>query len=136
MPAIGSLTQLAKLELDLYDLREKLSVTLAMLEEQRFGVLNPKIVLKVVSEAYGIPVGYMISKNRTKEMIMARQVAQYLMKVVLGMSYPAIARATNVAHHTTALYSVEKIRKLRAQDGAFHVMVGDLERGLRGVKHE
>jgi chromosomal replication initiator protein len=125
--------QLAKIELGLYELRERINVTLGMLEEHRFGALNPKRVLKDVSEAYGVPTGAITSNNRTHEVITARQVAQYLMKVVLGMSYPAIARATGLKNHTTALYSVEKIRAMRVNDKSFHAMVGDIERGLREV---
>ena len=65
----------------------------------------------------------MRSKLRTKPVATARQVAMYLCKKSTSLSYPEVGKQFNNKHHSTVMYSVEKIEKMRSEDS-------DLDRTL------
>jgi len=46
----------------------------------------------------------------------SRQISMYLAKHVGGWSTPKIGRFYNGRHHTTVLYAIEKIERLRSQE--------------------
>ena len=60
----------------------------------------------------------------------SRQISMYLAKHVGGWSTPQIGRFYNGRHHTTVLYAIEKIERLRNQDPSvdalLDVILGDL----------
>jgi len=61
----------------------------------------------------------------------SRQISMYLAKHVGGWSTPQIGRFYNGRHHTTVLYAIEKIERLRKQepsiDALLEVLSGDLQ---------
>jgi chromosomal replication initiator protein len=73
-------------------------------------------IIKVVARHYGLKVGEIKSKSNTKQIAFPRQVAMYLCKQLTGLSYPEIGRQFNDKHHSTVMYSVDKIEQLRASD--------------------
>ena len=86
-------------------------------------------IIKLVARHYGLKVGEIKSKSNAKQIAFPRQVAMYLCKQLTGLSYPEIGRQFNDKHHSTVMYSVDKILKLRATDA-------ELERTLDGMtKH-
>jgi hypothetical protein len=60
----------------------------------------------------------------------SRQISMYLAKHVGGWSTPQIGRFYNGRHHTTVLYAIGKIERLRSQepsvDALLEVLAGDL----------
>ena len=82
-------------------------------DQQR--VLAPEII-KFVSRHYGLKVSEIKSRNNAKQIAFPRQVAMYLCKQLTDLSYPDIGKHFNNKHHSTVMYSVEKIEKLRATD--------------------
>ncbi|HLF55555.1 MAG TPA: chromosomal replication initiator protein DnaA [Thermoanaerobaculia bacterium] len=73
-------------------------------------------IIKFVARHYGLKVGEIKSKSNTKQIAFPRQVAMYLCKQLTGLSYPEIGRQFNDKHHSTVMYSVDKIEQLRATD--------------------
>ena len=53
------------------------------------------------------------SRNNTKQIAFPRQVAMYLCKKLTDLSYPEIGKQFNDKHHSTVMYSVEKIEDMR-----------------------
>jgi chromosomal replication initiator protein len=51
------------------------------------------------------------SPSRTKEVVLPRQIAMYLLRSELHMSFPKISNELGRKDHTTAIYGVEKIEK-------------------------
>ena len=82
-------------------------------DDQR--VLAPEII-KSVARHYGLKVSEIKSKNNAKQIAFPRQVAMFLCKQLTELSYPDIGKQFNNKHHSTVMYSVEKINKLRADD--------------------
>jgi chromosomal replication initiator protein len=73
-------------------------------------------IIKFVARHYGLKVGEIKSKSNAKQIAFPRQVAMYLCKQLTDLSYPEIGRQFNDKHHSTVMYSVEKIDNLRSTD--------------------
>jgi chromosomal replication initiator protein len=71
-------------------------------------------IIKLVARHYGLKVGEIKSKSNSKQIAFPRQVAMYLCKQLTDLSYPEIGRQFNDKHHSTVMYSVDKIEQLRA----------------------
>ncbi len=76
-------------------------------------------IVKHVAAHYGLRVTEIKSKNNSKQIAFPRQVAMYLCKQLTDLSYPEIGRLFNDKHHSTVMYSVEKIQGLRGKDEDF-----------------
>ncbi len=83
-------------------------------------------IIKFVARHYGLKVSEIKSKSNSKQIAFPRQVAMFLCKELTDLSYPEIGRQFNDKHHSTVMYSVDKILKLRATDA-------ELERTLDGM---
>jgi chromosomal replication initiator protein len=76
-------------------------------------------VIKFVARHYGLKVSEIKSKSNQKQIAFPRQVAMWMCKRLTELSYPDIGRQFNDKHHSTVMYSVEKIEKLREGDAEF-----------------
>ncbi|MEO8277358.1 MAG: chromosomal replication initiator protein DnaA [Thermoanaerobaculia bacterium] len=83
-------------------------------------------IIKFVARHYGLKVSEIKSKSNSKQIAFPRQVAMFLCKELTELSYPEIGRQFNDKHHSTVMYSVDKILKLRSTDA-------ELERTLDGM---
>ena len=83
-------------------------------------------IIKFVARHYGLKVSEIKSKSNSKQIAFPRQVAMFLCKELTDLSYPEIGRQFNDKHHSTVMYSVDKILKLRSTDA-------ELERTLDGM---
>ena len=76
-------------------------------------------VIKFVARHYGLKVSEIKSKSNAKQIAFPRQVAMWLCKQLTELSYPDIGRQFNDKHHSTVMYSVDKINQLRDNDPEF-----------------
>ncbi len=84
-------------------------------------------ITKLVARHYGLKVSEIKSKNNSKQIAFPRQVAMYLLKKLTTLSYPEIGKQFNDKHHSTVMYSVDKIEQLRTTDA-------DLDRVLKSIE--
>ena len=122
---VAAFSSLTGRELDLEMARETLRDILPP-EEQKLGA--PEIIKKVAHH-YGLKVGEIKSKNNSKQIAFPRQVAMFLCKRLTELSYPEIGKHFNDKHHSTVMYSVDKIETLRQGDA-------DLDRTLQRLESE
>ncbi|HXO21114.1 MAG TPA: chromosomal replication initiator protein DnaA [Thermoanaerobaculia bacterium] len=85
-------------------------------------------ITKFVARHYGLKVSEIKSKSNSKQIAFPRQVAMYLCKRLTDHSYPEIGKQFNDKHHSTVMYSVDKIDQLRTSDA-------DLDRVLRMMEN-
>jgi chromosomal replication initiator protein len=78
--------------------------------------ITPNDILKVVAAHYGIKVTDLKSKSNARPIAYPRQVAMYICKELTDLSYPEIGKIFNNKHHSTVMYSVEKIDQLIQDD--------------------
>jgi len=99
----------------------RLSIDLAkealkdLLTNENKPITGPEIV-KVVAAHYGLKVSDLKSKSNARTIAFPRQVAMYICKDLTDLSYPEIGRLFNDKHHSTVMYSVDKIEQLRQDD--------------------
>ncbi len=86
-----------------------------ILPEDQHRVTGPDIV-KHVARHYGLKVSEIKSKSNSRAIAFPRQVAMYLCKKLTELSYPEIGKLFNDKHHSTVMYSVDKIGQLREND--------------------
>jgi len=73
--------------------------------------LNPKQIVEKTSDFFDIDPDELTGSKRDKEIVVPRQVAMYLMREELHLSYPKIAKEVGRKDHTTIMHGVEKIEK-------------------------
>ncbi|MFZ2489887.1 MAG: chromosomal replication initiator protein DnaA [Thermoanaerobaculia bacterium] len=78
--------------------------------------ITPIEILRIVSAHYGMKVTDIKSKSNAKTIAFPRQVAMYLCKELTDLSYPEIGKLFNNKHHSTVMYSVQRIGELMEQD--------------------
>lgn len=71
--------------------------------------INPTQVIKTVADYFQIPINDLIGRCRKKSIVEPRQVAMYLLRDTLGLSYPDIGQKLGKRDHTTAIYAYTKI---------------------------
>ena len=71
--------------------------------------ITPAQVIKAVAAFFEISADDLVGKGRSKEFIEPRQIAMFLMRDMLNMSYPYIASKIGNRDHTTAIYSYKKV---------------------------
>jgi chromosomal replication initiator protein len=67
-------------------------------------------ILKNVADFFNISVDDLINKKRSKDIVEPRQIAIYLLREILGLSYPYIGEKLK-RDHTTAIHAYEKINQ-------------------------
>ena len=67
-------------------------------------------ILKAVAEFFNLTPADLVSHNRKKEVVEPRQIAMYLLRDMLEMSYPSVGEKMG-RDHTTAIHSYEKINQ-------------------------
>jgi len=73
--------------------------------------LTPKQVIDKTAKHFAISNDDICSSKRDKTIVVPRQIAMYLMRSELHMSFPKIALELGRTDHTTALHSINKIDK-------------------------
>jgi len=68
-------------------------------------------IIKTVADFFEIPVSELTNRSRKKEVVEPRQIAMYLLRDVLKLSYPHIGERLGKRDHTTAIHACEKISK-------------------------
>ena len=84
-----------------------------------------------VAEFYGVTVKDMKSTARNQKVSKSRQMAIYIARDVLGMSYESIGDYFD-KKHTTVLYAYDQVSKNIKTDDSLQATVDDIKSGLRG----
>ncbi len=78
--------------------------------------LTIEVILKAISDYFGIKQIDIKGKKRTKEIANARQIAMYIAKQLTTMSLSEIGRAFGGKDHATVIYACKLIEKKRQAD--------------------
>jgi chromosomal replication initiator protein len=68
-------------------------------------------VIERTARHFQIPLEDMLGPKRDKDIVVPRQVAMYMLRSELHLSFPKIAHELGRKDHTTAIHSVEKIEQ-------------------------
>lgn len=73
--------------------------------------ISAKQIVERTARHFQIPVDDILGPKRDKDIVVPRQIAMYVLRSELHLSFPKIARELGRKDHTTAIHSVEKIEK-------------------------
>jgi chromosomal replication initiator protein len=94
--------------------------------------LEPDRVVDVVASAFGITREKLMSRERTREVALPRQVVMYLLREEANVSLPQIGEALGGRDHTTVIYACEKVADLIERDDRLRRQIGQIRETLYG----
>ncbi len=71
--------------------------------------IHPDVIIQTVSDFFEVPTADIMSHSRKQQVVEPRQIAIYLLRDILDLSYPFIGEKLGKRDHTTVLYAYEKI---------------------------
>lgn len=77
---------------------------------------SPQVILKTVADFYNIPAADLTKRSRKKEVVKPRQVAMYLLREEIKLSFPEIGQKLGGRDHSTVIHACEKIKKEEGVD--------------------
>ncbi len=95
----------------------------ARLAEMALADLLPQVrtlahekVVDIVAREFNLTSDQMLSRNRSREVALSRQVAMYLLREESNATLPQIGEALGGRDHTTVMYAIEKISDMLERD--------------------
>jgi chromosomal replication initiator protein len=98
-------------------------------EEEK--VITIDQVQRKVCDFFGVRLGDLKAKNRTKAVAFPRQVAMYLARQLTHASLAEVGRAFGGKDHTTVLHAVDKIQTLLQEDPKLRKTIDSLIQGIQ-----
>lgn len=92
--------------------------------------ISPKQIVDKTAKYFRIEQKEILGEKRDKHIVVPRQVAMYLLRSELHLSFPRIAVELGRKDHTTAIHSVEKIEKAIKLDFVIREQVADIRERL------
>lgn len=109
---IIALTQVYNRSLELKEVKNLLNAYLAV----PYRKTSPQAVLKTVAEFYNISATDLLKRSRKKEIVKPRQVAMYLLREEIKLSFPDIGVKLGGRDHSTVIHACDKIKKEEQSD--------------------
>jgi chromosomal replication initiator protein len=104
-------------------------VALADLLPQR-RELVPERVIEVVARAHNLTTERLLSRDRSREVALPRQIAMYLLRQEANFSLPQIGQALGGRDHTTVMYAIRKIADELVGDDRLRRLLDSLKQQL------
>jgi chromosomal replication initiator protein len=92
--------------------------------------LSAKQIIERTARHFQIPLEDMLGPKRDKDIVVPRQVAMYMLRSELHLSFPKIAKELGRKDHTTAIHSVEKIEKESRLDASLRTAISEIKERL------
>jgi chromosomal replication initiator protein len=92
--------------------------------------LSAKQIIERCARHFQVPVEDIVGPKRDKDIVVPRQVAMYMLRNELKLSFPKIAKELGRKDHTTAIHSVDKIDKSARSDAALRMAINEIREHL------
>jgi len=129
----GAITRLGAMA-SLTDREMNLGFAQEVLSRQTRRVVAPTSISEIqdaVATHFRLSVSEICSKRRTQHIALARQIAMYLAREIIGTSYPAIGQAFGGRDHSTVIHACNKITKGMDRDRTLLQTVQTLDQAVR-----
>ncbi len=87
-------------------------------------------IQKIVAAYYGLKLSELKSAKRHKALVLARQIAMYLTRILTSHSYPDIGQQFGGKDHSTIIHAIKKIEKLIITDHQLRSTIENLKNSL------
>ncbi len=108
----------------------EVAATLLGKQKSRPKHINARHVIERAAKYFQISIDEILGPKRDKDIVVPRQIAMYLLRSELRLSFPKIARELGRKDHTTAIHSVEKIEKEQVFDEKIRAAISDIKERL------
>jgi len=95
--------------------------------KQRPKHISARQVVERTAKYFQIPMEEIMGPKRDKDIVVPRQIAMYMLRSELHLSFPKIARELGRKDHTTAIHSVEKIEKEASYDSEIKAALSEIK---------
>jgi chromosomal replication initiator protein len=127
----GALNQLlAFCEMRGLDPTLAIATSLLSVSKARPKHLSAKQIIERTARHFQIPMDDILGPKRDKDIVVPRQIAMYMLRSELHLSFPKIARELGRKDHTTAIHSVEKIEKESRVDASMRLAISEIKEHL------
>ncbi|MCX6727386.1 MAG: chromosomal replication initiator protein DnaA [Candidatus Saccharibacteria bacterium] len=92
--------------------------------------ISPKQIVERTAKHFQVSIDDILGPKRDKDIVVPRQVAMYILRSELHLSFPKIARELGRKDHTTAIHSVEKIEKESSLDADMRSAISAIKERL------
>lgn len=92
--------------------------------------LSARQIIERTAKHFQIPFEDIVGPKRDKDIVVPRQIAMYILRSELHLSFPKIARELGRKDHTTAIHSVEKIQKEAQLDSSLRGAISEIKEHL------
>jgi chromosomal replication initiator protein len=92
--------------------------------------VSAKQIIERTARHFQIPLEEILGPKRDKDIVVPRQVAMYMLRSELHLSFPKIARELGRKDHTTAIHSVDKIEKESVFDTDIRTAIAEIKERL------
>lgn len=89
--------------------------------------LSARQIIERCARHYQVSVEDIVGPKRDKDIVVPRQIAMYMLRSELHLSFPKIARELGRKDHTTAIHSVEKIEKESRLDADIRAALAEIK---------
>jgi chromosomal replication initiator protein len=79
---------------------------------------SPSDIIRFVAQHYGVRVADLKGRSNRRSIALPRQVAMYLIRDILELSFPETGRIFS-KHHSTVMYAVDTVQKMRQSNPDF-----------------
>ena len=115
--------ELVRKDISARDFEQILSNT----EERDLPKITADSIIEIVCQHYQVKRKDVLGEDRRQSIALARQVAMFLCREMLGLSYPALGRSFGGKDHSTVIYSVKKIKELQEDGKEMKQLLKDLK---------
>ena len=115
--------QLMGMPLTLDCVRDSLSQLVKSHEGRR---ITPELIISVIADQYGVTSEDIISKKRSRDIALPRQIAMYLCRNMTQLSTTNIGRSFGGRDHTTVMHGCEKINQEMNDNFSFRKRIEEL----------
>src|SRR5204863_4884773 len=92
--------------------------------------LSAKQIIERTARHFQIPIEDIVGPKRDKDIVVPRQIAMYMLREELKLSFPKIAKELGRKDHTTAIHSVEKIDREARTDAGLRMAIAEIKEHL------
>lgn len=92
--------------------------------------INSRAIIERTAKHFHISIEDILGPKRDKDIVVPRQIAMYMLRSELHLSFPKIAHELGRKDHTTAIHSIEKIQREMSYDGPIRQYVNELKEKL------
>lgn len=127
----GSLNQLVAF-CELKVVQPTIEVAVALIGNKRSQLkrLTAKQIIERTARHFQIELTELVGPKRDKEIVVPRQIAMYLLRSELHLSFPRIAVELGRKDHTTAMHSVDKIEQTLSLDHDIRSHINEIKERL------